>query len=506
MSSKEDPPANVSSDATSMVAEEFPTVTIVNASDAAGILRQSKMWWVTLVCLLLAGWLAWQSLPERGPEIQVTFPEGHGLKTGDVVRYRGIEVGTVTNVDLTSDLTGIAVDVMLKPGEGNLDREGTRFWIVRPRLSLTEVSGLETAVGAKYIGVSPGDPSGPHQQQFTGLHVAPPDELAGGGLELILRTNDRHGISTGSPITWRGVDVGQVLSVNLSPDARHVDVSVRIDRRYRRLVRPSSKFWITSGFGMDLSLTGLKLNAQSLSTIVRGGISFITPADGAESDIQSGHVFTLAEMPEDDWLDAAATVPFVDIDLPETVTVHGTRTTSILGIQRNRPFTQTGILVGNSGAVHLLTATLPTSATDESQDAMLTEFQIQRADGSTEEYSDIPLADTTASIVGTMLVPCDNQESRLVDKDFRVPTSPEECLIVRSAIVNGKASPVIQAVDIEQLEDREDSWVIFGNDADFTQWHGAPVVASADGKIIGLLLTDSGVPVIAKYQSIEIRE
>jgi paraquat-inducible protein B len=479
---------------------EFPVAKFVDTSSATGMLRQSKMWWITLLCLFLAVWLAWSSMPKKGPQISIQFPEGHGLKVGDVVRYRGIEVGAATNVTLNEGLTGIRVDVMLKPGEGSLDREGTRFWIVRPRLSLNGVSGLETAVGAKYIGVSPGDPNGPHQKQFDGLQIAPPDELAGGGLELILRSADRHGISSGSPITWRGVDVGQVLSVNLSPDARHVDLGVRIDRAYRRLVRPASKFWITSGFGVDIGVTGVKVSAQSLTTIVRGGISFITPAGGNDSPINIGRVFTLAETPKPEWLKAADTVPFVDIDLPETVTVLGQRTTSILGIKRTREFTQTGILINSSTGTRLLTATLPTVTVDDSEDVVLRDFQIQQADGTSEKLSGISLANCSGGPTGTLSVPAGQLTAATSDSQFRTPVDLEECLVVRSAVVDGKAAPVIQAIDVDQIEDRGESWQVSG-DVDFSQWHGAPVVSSKDGKIIGLVLTDSGSTIIIKYRS-----
>ena len=76
----------------------------------------------------------------------------------------------------------------------------------------------------------------------------------------------------------------------------------------------------------------------------------------------------------------------------------------------------------------------------------------------------------------------------------------EECLVVRSAVVDGKAAPVIQAIDVDQIEDRGESLQVSG-DVDFSQWHGAPVVSSKDGKIIGLVLTDSGSTIIIKYRS-----
>lgn len=498
MSSSEEKPVEDSSATEPTAKTQFPVAKVADSGRAPGILRHSKMWWITLLCLLLAGWLAWQSVPEAGPRVRIQFPEGHGLKPGDTVRYRGIDVGAVTNVTLNQGLTGITVDVMLKPGDGSLDREHTRFWIVRPRLSLTEVSGLETAVGAKYIGVSPGDPNGPHKRDFDGLNVAPPDELAGGGLELILRSDDRHGISTGSPITWRGVDVGQVLSVNLSPDARHVDLGVRVDRSFRRLVRPSSKFWITSGFGVDIGVTGVKVNAKSLATVVRGGISFITPADNGDSTINSGHVFTLAETPQDEWLESAATAPFIDLEFPETVTIHGTRTTSILGLKRNRSFTQTGILLGHQNTSQLLTAMLPTT---ESDGNILSDFQILLADGTVKDVSGLSTDACSNMITGTLSVPVQQLSATTTESDFRRPNATEECLVVRSAVVDGRAVPVIQTIDIEQIQTRNNQWLISGSEADFSQWHGAPVVASTDGKIIGLLLADSGTATIAIYGS-----
>ena len=257
----------MSSESTDATTEnEFPVAKVKDAAPL--LLRSSRMWWLTLVCLILAIILAWQSMPQKGQRITIHFPQGHGLKAGDTMRYRGIKVGTVSTINLNAGLSGVDVVVELKPDGGAIDREGTRFWIVRPRISLTEVSGLDTAIGAKYIGVSPGDPAGPQRTEFEGLSAAPPDELDYGGLEIVLRSDQRYGTSPGAPITWRGVKAGKVLSVNLSPDARHVNITVRIDRPYRKLVRTSSKFWVNSGFGVDIGLTGVKLNADSLTTIL----------------------------------------------------------------------------------------------------------------------------------------------------------------------------------------------------------------------------------------------
>ncbi len=476
----------------------FPTATIQD--EDRGLLRSSKMWWVTGLCMLLALWLTWQSRSPSGKEIIIQFPEGHGLKTGDLVRFRGIEVGLVTAVTLRENLSGINVAVSLTPSGGELDREGTRFWIVRPRLSLTEFTGLDTAIGAKYIAVSPGDANGPHQREFAGLAVAPPDELTAGGLELVLRSDDRHGIGAGSPIIWRGVTVGQVISVNLSPDARHVDFGVRVDRSYRRLLRRSSKFWIHSGFGVDLSLTGVKVNAQSLQSIVQGGISFISPPSEDATPIRSGQVFELANEPDPDWLESASSVPFIDLELPETVAVEGLRTISVFGIRRERPFLQHGLVVNGNGGPFLITANVPMIAVEGAKGPQLADLRIQPVDGNAIELKGVSALDCRTVGKGILMIPGVGLPVQWDQSRFRAPTSPEECIVVRSAVTDGKATPVIQAIDSQMLEDDGETWAVSHSELDFTQWHGAPVVAVSDGKVIGILISTDGEVRVAAYR------
>ncbi len=476
------------------VEENFP---MAEVKQAGGILRQSKMWWVTLACLVIAILLAWRSLPDEGPKITIQFPEGHGLKTGDAVRFRGIEVGTVTTVSLDESLKRVAVDVTLTPGGASLNREGTRFWIVRPKLSLTEVSGLETAVGAKYIGVSPGDPNGPKRNSFDGLATAPPDELGDRGLDLVLQADERHGVSVGAPVMWRGVDVGQVLSVGLSPDARHVNMSVRINGTYRKLVRTESKFWVTSGFGVDVGLSGLKVNAGSLQTIARGGISFTTIGGKDDSEpLTTGHVFPLAAIAEDEWLGSGETVPLIDFSLPTTVQVRGTRRTTLLGIPRNHEFTQSGLLVSNGGRTLLLTADVPRN---DSDGAALPDLFIEQTAGDAIKLSGINAADCETSASGLLKIPASDSSLKKVAAAVksRAAKVPEDCILVRSSEKQGRIISVIEPISAIDLEAGNDQWRITSSEQEFASWHGAPVIATTDGMLIGVLVVGELGPVIA---------
>ena len=268
----------------------------------------SAMWWLTLVCLLLAIGLVWWSLPERGVNISVRFPEGHGLKPEDQVLFRGIEIGMVDEVELSEDQEAIDVKLKLKYSAAKLAREGTRFWIVRPQLSLSGVTGLETAVGHKYVSLSPGPEGATRKYEFEGLIDPPPEDAASPGIEIVIRGDKRNSVSPGSTLTFRGVEVGRILSVGLSQDSRYVDVRAKIFDRFRQNLTTSSRFWATSGINVDFSLAGgLNVHTESLASIAQGGVSFLT-IDNSGQPVASGHVFRLYSEPDEEWLTAADAV------------------------------------------------------------------------------------------------------------------------------------------------------------------------------------------------------
>lgn len=484
----------------------FPVADIreVRAVTSALFLR-SKLWWVTVACFLLAFWLTWSSIPSVGPSITIQFPDGHGLKAGDVLRHRGIEAGVVESVALSDDLSQITATVTLTPGAAGLAREGSRFWIVRPQLSLAGVSGLDTAVGAKYIGVSPGDPDAPQQSRFEGLGAAPPDENSGEGIDVVLRSDSKHGVTVGAPVTWRGVDVGQILSINLSPDARFVDIHARINSEYMRLLRTSSKFWVTSGLGIDVGLSGVRLNADSLSTIVRGGVSFATLAVSKEkTPVTSGQMFQLHDKPEAAWLSTASSLPLIDFDLPPTLIIQGSRRSSLLGISRTQKFTVNGVLVRRGDQTYILTAAdaMPESAAEpnDSADKAALEYIISSPQSTASQtLMMVPSTLPTGSSESTEKTNISGSASfvfvdgsgtlPVVDEsNFRIPSEPEECCLCRSVKADDDASTVIQSISLNQLKQEGTNWTVNMEGEDLSPWHGAPVISLQDGKIIGLFV------------------
>lgn len=282
----------------------LPDAVVVPAAGGAALAR----WWPLggVAGLLVTLWLLLQG---SGPVVTLVADDGHGLGAGDPVRYRGLEVGEVGDVRLT-DL-GVEVDLRLAPGARGLARAGTRFWIVRPMLSLDAVTGLDTLLGSRYVTLDPGPPEAEPRRRFTALPAPPVDALAGErpGLDLILEARERHGLQPGAAVTFRGIPIGAVTAVRLSSDSTLVEVYVTVRAAYARLIRERSVFWETGGVEFDLTLTrGAELGLDSLRSALVGAIAVATPPEGGAA-AAGGSRFGLQGDAEPEWLQWTAALP-----------------------------------------------------------------------------------------------------------------------------------------------------------------------------------------------------
>ena len=450
----------------------------------------SAMWWLTLVCLLLAIGLVWWSLPEQGMTIKVRFPEGHGLQSDDQVLFRGIEVGVVEEVELSEDLEAIDVQINLKSSAAQLAREGTRFWIVRPQLSLSRITGLETAVGHKYVSLSPGPEEAERKYKFEGLIDPPPEDAASPGVEIVVRGDKRHSVSPGSTVTFRGVEVGRILSVGLSQDSRYVDVRAKIFDRYRQNLTTSSRFWATSGINVDFSLTGgLNVDTESLASIAQGGVSFLTIDNGGDP-VQAGHVFRLYGSPEDDWASAADSVSSTNIELGGVIAMRKqwrqkgllgkrTKSTGFNGIPLKFPNGERRIVVPwnvkqfSSKTIEGTALLIATLANED--------VAIEQPQSVIKTFGD-----------QTELAYLDWHSTNGVDwldakTDFRQFGEPESCVAVRSTNDDGKTHFLHYPIEQSYLRD---DWTLPQFDGDPELWHGSPVLSVKDGKVLGVLLVE----------------
>ncbi|MGL4316883.1 MAG: MlaD family protein [Pseudomonas sp.] len=244
----------------------------------------SAIWILPLIALLIGGWLAWRAYDQAGIEIQVFFPSGDGIQVGKTeVIYKGMSIGKVINMELDDQAKerGVRVSIeMDKRVEAHL-RSNTRFWLVKPSVSLAGITGLETLVSGNYITTSPGD--GESARKFVALTEAPPMADSTPGLHLTLKAERLGSLNRDSPVFYKQIQVGRVKSYTLAADQSTVEVKVFIQPEFANLVRKHTRFWNASGISIDAGLSGVKVRTESLSSIVAGGIAFATPENRKDS-------------------------------------------------------------------------------------------------------------------------------------------------------------------------------------------------------------------------------
>ena len=259
------------------------------------------VWIVPVIAAIVAGYLVYNRLRQFGPTITVRFKDAAGLKIGQTpVLYRGVQIGEVSDITLSKDQHYAEVKINIRRTASSIAREGSNFWIVRPRLDAGTVTGLGTIITGPHITVVPGN--GPPTKKFTGAESSP-TMVDPQGLKIILMAGEGGSLRAGVPIYYRGIEVGAVQDTKLSTNARTVEIQVVIHHRYAPLVRTDSKFWNVTGIDVRFGFfRGAEINVESLKSLIIGGIAFATPDDVKSSPASNGAIYRLYEQSEKAWL------------------------------------------------------------------------------------------------------------------------------------------------------------------------------------------------------------
>lgn len=240
------------------------------------------IWLIPIVAVLIGGWLAVKTILEKGPTITITFKTAEGLEAGKTkVKYKNIDIGEVKTVGFTKDLEHVVVTAEMSKGAAPHLVEDVRFWIVKPRISGGQVSGIGTLFSGSYIEMDRGQ-SSTMREEFEGLEVEPfnTDDIPGRQFVLYGKDLGSHGV--GTPVLFRRIRVGKVAVNELNPDGSGVTLKIYVESPYDKFVNSNTRFWDVSGIDITADAQGVKVNTQGLMAILLGGVAFEAPA-GSEA-------------------------------------------------------------------------------------------------------------------------------------------------------------------------------------------------------------------------------
>jgi paraquat-inducible protein B len=242
--------------------------------------RLSIVWIVPIVAAVIGVWVAVATILNQGPKITILFRTAEGIEAGKTkIRYNGVDIGTIRAVRLTNDHRRVIATAEMAPNTEAFLVEDTKFWAVTPRVSGANVTGLGTLISGAYIGLDIGK-SSKKQDEFTALDAPPVVKGDVPGRFFVLKTADLGSVDYGTPIYFRRLNVGQVVSYELDKDGRTLTVKVFVKAPYDQYVTPETRFWQASGIDVSLSAKGIAVETQSVLSMLVGGLAFETPATG----------------------------------------------------------------------------------------------------------------------------------------------------------------------------------------------------------------------------------
>jgi paraquat-inducible protein B len=269
--------------------DDLPQATVVPKKRA----RLSVVWIIPILVAVVAIGVAIQRTLNEGPTITIVFKAAEGIEAGKTfIKYKDVSIGQVTAVQLTDDYGKVEVKAKIAKSAQGLIAEDAKFWVVRPIVSLSGISGLSTLFSGNYIGFDAGK-SDRSQRTFTALDV-PPIITGQPGRQFVLNADDLGSLAIGSPIYYRRLPVGQVIAYDLAADGKSVQIKVFVNAPYDKYVTSETHFWNASGLDVSVNANGVNVHTESVAALLVGGLAFDTPSFSPQAaDAAANSVFTL---------------------------------------------------------------------------------------------------------------------------------------------------------------------------------------------------------------------
>lgn len=208
--------------------------------------------------------------------ITLMTDDATNLSKGMSLRYLGLSIGEIESVTLDAKSKKITAKALISPNYMSMiAKEGSTFKIISPQISAGAIENLDSLL-QPYIDVEVG--SGKSKTQFNLAQTTASRNKYSNGVPFILETNDAMNLTEGSPVLYRGVEVGTIRKFDLNTLGDRVLIHIAILPKYQHLVRKNSEFWVSSGYDFSLGWKGAEFNTGSMQQLLKGGISFSTPS------------------------------------------------------------------------------------------------------------------------------------------------------------------------------------------------------------------------------------
>ncbi|ORF02822.1 paraquat-inducible protein B [Snodgrassella alvi] len=251
------------------------------------------VWIIPVLALLTGAWLLFQHLRHTGPEITLYIKDADGIEINmTTIKVMNVTVGKVTAIRISPDEKGVQIKAQMTADVKNMLRKDTQFWIVKPRIDQSGITGLNTLVSGSYIAFTPGH-SKERAETFTVADLPPVTAISQSGIRLRLKGHSDKLLNPGSPVLYGDISAGQIEKAYFDPKDNSVHYQVYINSPYDSLIGDKVKFWLQTGLQVTASGGGVHIDSAPIPALLSGAIVFKTMFEGKGNPVANNTEFTL---------------------------------------------------------------------------------------------------------------------------------------------------------------------------------------------------------------------
>ena len=270
---------------------------LVESSNRFNLL--TSIWIVPIIAFFVSFALLYRHYSALGPKIEIVLPNSDGLEAGQsVIKFRNLAVGKILKIHIQKEDKGVVVVARMDKDMKEFLNESTKFWIVKPRVGYSGVSGLDTLISGSYIAMYAKRQSSNTKRKFIGEMQPYRDKNS--GIKIHMISSKLSTVKVGTPINYKNIQIGEIERISLSPNGKNIALTAFIKKRYKKLINDTTKFWVQSLASIKLQDNRLDIKfTPVISYLAFGGITFETKFDKNYPLSPKKHIFHLYDSSSD---------------------------------------------------------------------------------------------------------------------------------------------------------------------------------------------------------------
>ncbi|MGB0894334.1 MAG: MlaD family protein [Parashewanella sp.] len=221
-----------------------------------------------------------------GASFSLVTNNADGIPITANIMYRGVKVGRLVSRELTEQQVRLSAELSSK--YSSLLTANTQFWIEGADLSLSGVKNAQRLLTGSVIQLLPG--AGKAKNVYP-LQTKAPDLASDKKVSIKLIAPSNFGLSLGSVIKYKGIEIGNISQLQLSPTLDHVDFTAEINPEFSPLLNDSSYFVPQAAVEVNASLDNVSIKTNDLKSSITGSLNLVTRVNAAEKHAETYTIF-----------------------------------------------------------------------------------------------------------------------------------------------------------------------------------------------------------------------